>query len=268
MIDKSDDNNRRKKKPHIKEETVMTAKFNKKSTGLIVTTFAVSLLFLLLYTATSNAAGKPFKKLQKQINDQQVQINVLNNILNQYCQEGSVVSGIMADGTIECTDIDTQKIVFVTSTVHNGALGGVSGADKICQDLADDAGLRGTFKAWISTSESSPTTNFTRSRVPYVLPDGNTMVAQNWYDLTDGELSHAINMNEIGGSVAGDYVWTNTTHAGEIIVDGASSNNCSGFYMEMDLAHVGEPDSHLSAWSDDWQLGCRDGRASLYCFEQ
>jgi hypothetical protein len=46
--------------------------------------------------------------------------------------------------------------VFVTSTVHDGNLGGLAGADAICNSLASDAGLPGTYKAWLSDGFNSP----------------------------------------------------------------------------------------------------------------
>jgi hypothetical protein len=40
--------------------------------------------------------------------------------------------------------------VFVTSATHNGNLGGLLGADAICQTAANIAGLSGTYRAWLS----------------------------------------------------------------------------------------------------------------------
>src|SRR5262249_42934796 len=51
------------------------------------------------------------------------------------------------------TDVITDgvpKRVFVTSTTHDGNLGGLDGADAICASLAANAGLSGTYKAWLS----------------------------------------------------------------------------------------------------------------------
>ena len=50
--------------------------------------------------------------------------------------------------------------------------------------------------AWLSDSTASPSTRFTRSSVPYVLPDGTTVVANNWADLTHGTLQFPINLAE------------------------------------------------------------------------
>jgi tetrahydromethanopterin S-methyltransferase subunit B len=105
--------------------------------------------------------------------------------------------------------------VFVSSqTYFGGGLGGLAGADATCQGLADGAGPKGTFKAWLSADGASPSTRFTRSSVPYVLPDGTTVVANDWADLTSGSLQHAINMTEAKQNLAED-VWTSMDNYGE-----------------------------------------------------
>jgi hypothetical protein len=111
------------------------------------------------------------------------------------------------------------KMVFVSSATYNGNLGGLSGADDKCQTLATGAGLPGSYKAWLSDTSVGPSTRFTHSAVPYILPDG-TVVANDWADLTDGSLQHAINLTEnlnppvyegtqTGTDTAGGPRWTN-----------------------------------------------------------
>ena len=116
------------------------------------------------------------------------------------------------------------KVVFVSSQLFNGNFGGgqrILGhleADKRCQDLATEAGLAGSFKAWISgrvDTGSGPLPHgvvdrFTQSAVPYRLVNG-TQVADDWADLTDGSLDHAIDRDEYGNPVGQETrVWTNT----------------------------------------------------------
>ena len=108
--------------------------------------------------------------------------------------------------------------VFVTSQTWRGNLGGVSGADAKCQDAARDAGIEGTFLAWISgsTTSSSPSNRFddTFNDYPYYLADGKTKVADNWSSLTS-TLLHPIDMNEHGRTVGSGRVWTNTWRTGD-----------------------------------------------------
>lgn len=43
-----------------------------------------------------------------------------------------------------------QVILVALSSPRNGSLGGLSGADKMCQNEARVSGLAGTFKAFLS----------------------------------------------------------------------------------------------------------------------
>lgn len=78
--------------------------------------------------------------------------------------------------------------MFVSSSLHNGNLGGVFGANTFCQALADNAGLQGAFRARLSTGGSisrySPDRSFITHSLPYMNMQGQTL-AGNWEDLTD-----------------------------------------------------------------------------------
>lgn len=106
-----------------------------------------------------------------------------------------------------------SKIVFVSSERYTGNLGGVAGADAKCQQLAEAAGLPGTYKAWLSDKTSSPAATFKRSNGPYVLVDG-TEVASNWEGLTEDYHLVPINIAETGQAVGESFVWTNTVPSG------------------------------------------------------
>ena len=86
---------------------------------------------------------------------------------------------------------NNEKIVFVTSETYTGALGGLDGADALCQERANDAGWPGTFKAWLSDRDTSVSQRFDRVfyGTPFVRTDG-VRVANDWADLTDGTLNH------------------------------------------------------------------------------
>lgn len=47
--------------------------------------------------------------------------------------------------------LQANKYIFVTEPV-DGNLGGLTGADELCQDTADAAGIQGTYIAFLSTS--------------------------------------------------------------------------------------------------------------------
>jgi hypothetical protein len=96
--------------------------------------------------------------------------------------------------------------VFVTKDEFDGNLGGLAGADALCQAAADEALLGGTWTAWLSDSTENAI-----DRIPdgqYQLLDG-TQVANDKADLTDGKLKAAIILNEFALPTAGS-VWTGT----------------------------------------------------------
>jgi len=160
----------------------------------------------------------------------------------------------------------SPSIVFVTSTVHNGDLGGLVGADAICQARADFAGLPDTFKAWLSDSTSSPLTRFVQSPGQYVLADGITVVANNWNDLIDGELNAFINVDESGTAGVSANVWTNTNTDGSVR-SGASCNDWSSS-SSLTSGAKGNSGFDNAAWTKGSSNRSCDVTLRLYCFQQ
>jgi hypothetical protein len=158
--------------------------------------------------------------------------------------------------------------VFLTSTRHNGNLGGVAGGDAICQTRADAAGLGGNFKAWLSDDSDSPASRFSRATTPYVLPNG-TRIANDWNDLTDGSIAHHIDVTELGASVSGiKTVWTRTFPNGEsasfsLGPDCQAWSNASSGHFGTNGLHEGS----LSLWSFIGASSC-NAQLRLYCFQQ
>src|SRR4051812_33658723 len=117
------------------------------------------------------------------------------------CDASSCVTGCCgADGTCGAC------LAFVTSTVHNGNLGGLNGADGICQARAAAGGLPGastpgTYKAWLSDNlGDSPSTRFRCTQAScssqgYKRVD-DSPIASDWSTLTDGTLEFAISVTE------------------------------------------------------------------------
>jgi hypothetical protein len=169
-----------------------------------------------------------------------------------------------------CGDSDS-RCVFVTSSVHEGDFGGLAQGDAICNARASEAGLPGTYKAWLSTpgAGNSAAERFTQSVVPYKLVDG-ALVANDFADLTSCVLvpplfclQHGINVTEDADMVGQALVWTGTQEHG-----GASAFTCGAWD---DVASAG-----LSGLSDTprdlWTIGggaiqCL-ATAHLYCFQQ
>lgn len=168
------------------------------------------------------------------------------------------------------------KKVFATSTTYSGNLGGIAGAHAKCQTRASAAGLSGTFKAWIS----GRTTGFgdqhaagylSHATVPYELVDG-TQVANDWSDLTDGSLDHAIDRDEFGNPVTGS-AWTNTETNGmahDYTRDcgpGSSTSDVWTSASGFESGRYGTVTASDSRWTMTNNTACNNS-FRLYCFEQ
>ncbi len=176
------------------------------------------------------------------------------------CPDGQCCSGAGTCGAC---------IVFASSTTHEGNLGGLSGADAICQGLADAAGLSGTYMAWLSDDTDSPSTRFVHATVAYTLVNG-AVVASSWSDLTDGGIAHAIDRTESAAAVDPTNVWTNTLAdgtAGGFAADGHCENwlFASGGHQ----GNTGFTSMVDAKWTKFSNHTCGgEAPRRLYCFQQ
>jgi hypothetical protein len=157
------------------------------------------------------------------------------------------------------TDVP-HKVVFVSSSLQDGDLGGLAGADRICADLAEAAGLEGEFKAWVSSPDESAADRLAHADVPYARTDG-IRVADDWADLVDGELAQPIDRDEEAVPVEGD-VWTGTRATG-----GPADSTCSGFASRDESGVCGATDEIGADWTDHLEPPC-DAELRLYCLQQ
>ena len=194
--------------------------------------------------------------------------------------DGDAISEVGAGDVRADAVIGPPKTVFVTSKVSSGNLGGLSGADAMCQSLAGQASLLGTYKAWLSSTTSSAASRLTHSTGPYVLVNG-VPVATSWTGLTHPPLLSAIDIDENGspappaasGTTSGPGAWTATNPDGSLgTVSGAT---CT------DWTTAGPSNGAVLGFADrtdqSWTAGCSaqgagsticGGNAALYCFEQ
>ena len=180
--------------------------------------------------------------------------------------------------------------MFLTSSTHTGNLkgltaSGLTGADAICQDLANAASLPGEVKAWLSDSTGSPATGrFTQPSVPYKLTDSDgTVIANDWADLTScftgpsyDCLQNSIDVFENGilRSTGTGGVWTNTDTDGTAIAGLAGGDgNCDDWTVgdNNSLGNKGGSAATTEIWTKyngiGQELACGTFRR-LYCFQQ
>lgn len=149
--------------------------------------------------------------------------------------------------------------VFVTSMQNTANLGGVMGADTICQAHAADAGLPGTWAAWLSTGDGVTAIGRVGSG-PWLLRTGD-LVAASPTELSSGTLQHAIDHDEHGTEVASSKVWTGSS------VDGVySTNDCDEWTTGM-LGRVGVTSGTDGTWTSAAVDSCANSRR-LYCFQK
>ncbi len=186
------------------------------------------------------------------------------------CGDGHIQAGVEScdDGnSIEDDECDNmcnnliRRRVFVSSYWYEADLGGIAGADALCQTHA--LGLGGAFKAWISDGVTGPIDRFDTSFTGiYELVDG-TKVADGWAGLTGAPLLHAINLDEDGLLHMDHYVWTNTKATGKP----AGTDHCAGWTVTEGWGGLsGETLYTGSAWSASGTGAC-DYTNNLYCFE-
>lgn len=178
-----------------------------------------------------------------------------------------------------CIGGQCAKRVFVTSSLHSGALGGLTEADNLCRMIGQGANLgKSDFKAWLSSASIAAKDRLAHSTATYTLVDGTT-VAIGWdgpQGLASGSLFSPINLTERGAKPTdamiamcpGPAAWTNTTALGTI----AGANDCTKWASSTNgSGSWGSPLANDGQWTitkcNAGLNGCNKS-ASLYCIEQ
>lgn len=157
-------------------------------------------------------------------------------------------------------DANRTLHAFVSSSVVSGALGGVAGADQKCNALAIAAGLKGTYRAWISVAGTNAADRI-KSNGPWYLVGGQ-LVATTKAELVGGNLKHGIDHDEknVRAPAAEDRVWTGTAP------DGTFNGPECGVWSGAGQARVGEAEFNDARWTSSTVEVC--GQVNrVYCFE-
>jgi hypothetical protein len=202
------------------------------------------------------------------------------------CCNGTCCDGCCGGSDDSCGSC----LVFATSSLHTGALGGLSGADSICQHRAGpgQGNLPGIYKAWLSNgtgpNSPAPANRFRHSQQPYRLVNGDP-VAANWADLTTCAgspsvcIDNPINISETGGSLESAQVWTYTLPdgtAGDSHI--ASASTCRNWESDEAVNCLLDPSGCGAIGADFFRdefwtdanaiVPCRVAEQRLYCFQQ
>lgn len=154
-----------------------------------------------------------------------------------------------------------HKRVFLTSTSLSGAVGGLDAADMYCRSAATNAGLTGTYRAWLSTASTNAS-----DRIADVGP---------WYSTLDkvvfsskaalGEAPAAQIVDERGAASSTPDPWTGTDAQGA-----ASGQDCEAWTNATGDAKATTGTGFAS--DPEWGGGATtlhcDAQAPLICFQQ
>ena len=198
-----------------------------------------------------------------------------------YCGDGveqrpnglGEVEGCDDGNQVETDDCDQfcksipHRVVFVSSALYSGNLGGLAGADGKCTELAKAAGMDGVkFKAWLSDSVTTPASRFDAGfSGVYNLVDG-TLVAHGWTELIDGSLAHAIDLDETNNAMPVDtLVWSNTTGVGGLL----GGNHCTNWTSASTMINgaYGFSVAVTSAWTNSGNVAACKTANNIYCFQ-
>jgi len=158
------------------------------------------------------------------------------------------------------------RTVFVTSSTQDADLGGMGGADTLCDDLASAAGLYGDdWAAFLSDASGRDA----RDRIDPATYVGTNLdiVADSHTDLLDGGIDSAIRRDEAGTQVPNNYAaWTGSNSNGTY--DG-SFTDCGGWTSASggQAAAVGNANSTGGSWAANGGQSCDSTSVRLYCFE-
>ena len=165
--------------------------------------------------------------------------------------------------------IAADRRVFRTDQTFTGNLGGLDGADQLCQSEADAAELGGTWRAWLADSTGSPASRFIHSAGKYVRLDG-VRLANDWNDLIDGEINAPIDLTATE-QVDGSGVWSSVHPLSGEALELSSNGHRSDWLIDTAInGHIG----YANNINDDWSSGgnqlwpCNNSATGLYCFEQ
>lgn len=185
----------------------------------------------------------------------------------------------------------SERTAFYTSTegsadlsswpeVAASGLSGLEAADAICQTRADNAGLTGSYVAWLSDSDDDAycrihglsgkkAANCGQSTLPtaagpWFRVDGTPFVSR--IDLlTEMDMVYTpIRFDEHGSTRRYSRYWTGTDEKGELV-----SDNCSGWTSSVASlnGNLGNADTTVFRWTAGMRMAC-SGYGHLLCMEK
>lgn len=197
-----------------------------------------------------------------------------HNVAAKFCATCSATEcGQKPDGcggTLDCGGCPIN-LAFTTSESWSGDLGGLVGADQKCQTAADNAGLSGSYRAFLSANGDTAGSRLSGAS-GWIRTDGR-LVARTAAELVAKGPGHLMNIAETGEplphpEIVGEQQAVNT-HTGLTAEGTPSPDNCNNYTSGANR----DTQASGSAWSP-WRSFFNRGGVSqgcnvagrLYCF--
>lgn len=150
--------------------------------------------------------------------------------------------------------------VFVTSTKHLPTTFGtdLSGADAICNMRAAQAGIPGTYVAWLSTTTIDARNRLAGAR-GWIRTDGKPFVDTVEDLVTNSRIYYPLDHDENGVLVAAENVVTGTDDAGNMLP------NCADYTNPAQVIYFGSVEGTAHAWTHESSVACTM-TSRIYCF--
>jgi hypothetical protein len=169
-----------------------------------------------------------------------------------------------------CTTTDEGPLcayrMFATEMQTDGNIGGLSAADELCNEAAQEADLGGQWRAVLSTESTSAANRLQfQPRTPFVNVQGDVVIPSEGGIWETGPCEDCADRLTGKGFPPPESVWTGTYKGGDF-----SGNACSGWTSNApeEVGGFGKPASTGNEWMD---LGGRerycDEELALYCVD-
>ena len=177
------------------------------------------------------------------------------NMTTNVCDGGD--AGVGGDGDVSPPE---ANIMFVTSEpIDFTMVTSLAIADAHCNTLAAQAGLGGTYIAWLSSATMNAKDRIPASTRGWVRPDRKPF-AHTILDIVMGQTFYPPWLDERGRPVGDINVATGTLH------NGFGADNCGGLSGNpMTYIMAGAPDGGSPKWTNKGLVQCNNA-LHLYCF--
>jgi len=163
-----------------------------------------------------------------------------------------------------CNDL-VANYAFVSPVAVTGAVGGLSGADAMCEAWANDAGIPGTYRAILSTSGVDARDRLDGAR-GWIRPDGRPVGDLPSELFSSPQPLAPIRLGPDGADLGEQYVWSASDYFGYFGTT-ANGTDCDSWTASSTaLAWYGLSDT-TAEWLNRGGLQSCDSSAHLYCFQ-